>query len=147
MNKEHVTKGPATVKPFLTPREDDDPMMVYKVEAGDLQSRFDNLPMDEDGNYDQDQVDAIHRENEANAELIAEAFNVLHETGYTPAELVKILKDAHEAMGKVAAMCQVHNPHTGFLNDVNPYDAYRILLPSMVKAGEVFAKYQPVTPA
>lgn len=144
MNKEHVTKGPVTAERMLIGPNDKDRRSGYVVngpdpEGGGLPVRICDLrsPQGMNGTA----------KAEANAELIAEAFNVLHDTGYTPAELVKILKDAHEAMGKVAAMCQVHNPHTGFLNDVNPYDAYRILLPSMVKAGEVFAKYQPVTPA
>ena len=98
MNKENCTKGPVTAKPFLTPREDEDPMMVYKVEGGDLQARFDALTVDENGDYDQDQVDALHAENEANTELIAEAFNTLHTSGFTPAELYDQLQCALEKL-------------------------------------------------
>lgn len=90
MNKENCTKGPVTAKPFLAPDHDDDPMMVYKVEGGDLQHRYDTIPVDAMGDYDQDIVEVIHKENKANAELIAEAFNVLHETGYTPRELLNL---------------------------------------------------------
>lgn len=65
------TKGPWKVKPFLTPERDEDPVMVYEVEAGDLQERFDNLEMTDEGEYNEDEVTAIHAENEANAALIA----------------------------------------------------------------------------
>jgi len=101
MNKENCTKGPVTAKPFLTPDQGEDPMMVYKVEGGDLQARFDALPCDEYGDYDPDQVDAIHTENQANAELISEAFNTLHTSGLTPAELYDQLQ---RALDKLRAM-------------------------------------------
>jgi hypothetical protein len=71
------TPGPWTVRPFLTPDKDDDPMMVYLVEAGDLQQRFDNLETNEDGEFDFDVVDSLHAENNANARLIAAAPQLL----------------------------------------------------------------------
>lgn len=129
MNKQNCTKGPVHI-------HSNDPEKVVGIGPNDWPE---GIAVMSGGRRSK-------AERQANAELIAQAFNVLHETGMTPRELVKILKDAHEAMGKVATMCQVHNLHTGFLNDVNPYDAYRTLLPSMVKAGEVF-EHQPVTPA
>lgn len=67
------TPTPWTCKPFLTPREDEDPMMVYIVEAGDLQVRHDNCcPIDE---ATEQQLAAIHEENRANAEFIELACN------------------------------------------------------------------------
>ena len=63
--KKH-TPEPWIVVPFLTPHEDDDPMQVYKLETGDLQKRFDECEaLTEE---DEKELDAIHEENEANAE-------------------------------------------------------------------------------
>lgn len=53
------------------------------------------------------------------------------------ADLLAALKDAHAALAKVAEMCNVHNPHTGFRKDVNPYGAYGVILPSLVKPAEI----------
>lgn len=66
------TPGPWKVKPYLTPELDEDPMMVYEVIAGDLQERFDNLPVDEN---EEQALDDIHAENEANAAFIVRACN------------------------------------------------------------------------
>ena len=63
------------VRPYVTLDRDDDPMMVYIVHAGDLQERYNNIPMNEDGEYDQAVVEAIHAENAANAQLIVTAVN------------------------------------------------------------------------
>jgi hypothetical protein len=71
------TPGPWEVFPYLTPHLDDDPMMVYKVNAGDLQQRFDNLQLDEGGQYDDEELDRIHEEKAANARLIASAPDLL----------------------------------------------------------------------
>lgn len=135
MKKENCTKGPVTAKPFLTPREDDDPMMVYKVEGGDLQARYDNLPVDENGDYDQDQVDAIHTENEANAELIAEAFNVLHETGMTPRELVAMVARLRNSI-RHAAHCKAPQAFPCSCDADKLWD----------DSFPIIAKYKPVTP-
>jgi len=71
------TPRPWKTKPLLTPNEDEDPMMVYFVQAGDLQERFDNLRTNNDGEYDQDELDAIHAENATNARLIDAAPDLL----------------------------------------------------------------------
>lgn len=84
------TPGPWRVKPYLTPDRDDDPMMVYQVIAGDLQERFDNLPMDEN---EEQALDEIHAENEANAAFIVRACNT-HE------DLVKACKATIAHRGK-----------------------------------------------
>jgi len=42
MKKENCTKGPVTAIPFAVQGWDDDPMMVYEVHGGDLQSHYDN---------------------------------------------------------------------------------------------------------
>jgi len=144
MNKENCTKGPVTAKPFLTPDQDEDPMMVYKVEGGDLQRRFDNLPMDENGECDEAQADAIHDENNANAELIAEAFNVLAETGMTPRELADAVKELRSAVANLsngAAVCFDDLKRSGYIAKANGQD-YR---KAEYEAQLVHAKYQPVT--
>jgi hypothetical protein len=145
MNKENCTKGPVTAKPFLTPREDEDPMMIYKVEGGDLQARFDALTVDENGDYDQDQVDALHAENEANAELIAEAFNVLHETGMTPRELADTLIYLE---GKLGSLCDTMPDQDWADTDATAVDSdlsrCRHIIDDMQAKLE---EHQPVTPA
>jgi hypothetical protein len=72
MESKH-TPGPWKAEPYLTPGMAEDPMMVYLVEAGNLQRRFDDLEMNEHGEYQQEELDAIHAENDANARLIAQA--------------------------------------------------------------------------
>lgn len=71
------TPGKWKVEPYLTPDRDDDPMMVYQVKAGNLQQRYDNCPMDDEYEYDQEKLASIHAENEANARLIAAAPDLL----------------------------------------------------------------------
>ena len=100
MNKENCTKAPVTVTPYLTPDRDDDPMMVYEVEGGDLQSRFDSVDLE-----DEAEVAAVHAENNANAELIAEAFNTLYWTGLTPKELSEQRHNLFVALKEVLRHC------------------------------------------
>lgn len=54
-------------------------MMVYVVEAGNLQERFDALSPNDEDEYDQTALNAIHAENEANACLIKAAPDMLVE--------------------------------------------------------------------
>ena len=96
------TPGPWEVHPFLTPNEDEDPMMVYAVSAGDLVTRFANVPMDDEGNYDELELEAIHSENEANARLIAAAPELLealknlliYDTSELPGDFIEAAKGA-----------------------------------------------------
>jgi len=138
-HKENCTKGPVTVTPFLTPDKNEDPMMVYEVEGGDLQSRFDSVDLE-----DEAAVAAIHAENNANAELIAEAFNVLAETGMTPRELADAVKELRSAVANLsngAAVCFDDLKRSGYIAKANGQD-YR---KAEYEAQLVHAKYQPVT--
>lgn len=80
MNKENVTKG--RVYEYKNEIREDDP-----VNGRTLATISDRLN---------------DSEREANAELIAEAFNVLSETGFTPAELAKRIKKLRGVMESVA---------------------------------------------
>lgn len=84
------TPGPWNVVPYLTPDKDDDPMMVYFVAAGNLQERYDNLPVDEN---EEQALDEIHAENFANARLIASAPDLL--------QMVRNLVDLASVRGRL----------------------------------------------
>lgn len=136
MNKANCTKGPVTVKPFLTPDRDDDPMMVYKIEGGDLQGRFDSVDLE-----DEAEVAAIHAENNANAELTAQAFNVLHETGMTPRELAKAASDYRGLLSTIAGNTTTEEAEDG--QDLENDEAMDSLIDT---SRTLLSKYQPVTP-
>lgn len=44
-------------------------------------------------------------------------------------ELVEALQEAKGTLAAIAEMSQRHDPETGFLRDLSPYDTYRSLLP------------------
>ncbi len=44
-------------------------------------------------------------------------------------ELVEALQEANGTLAAIAEMSQRHDPETGFLRDLSPYDTYRSLLP------------------
>jgi len=72
-NKAQHTPGPWTVQPLITPDQDDDPMGVYTIEpaATDLTGRyFRSEP-------ETPELEAVHAENRANANLIAAAPELL----------------------------------------------------------------------
>lgn len=145
MKKENCTKGPVTAIPFAVQGWDDDPMMVYEVHGGDLQSHYDNLPTNEEGEYNEAQVEVIHQENAANAELIAEAFNVLHETGMTPRELADTLSYLE---GKLGSLCDTMPDQDWADTDATAVDSdlsrCRHIIDDMQAKLE---EHQPVTPA
>lgn len=91
MNKEHVTKGP--VKACRSHEEFQGSM--WDIEP-DEQAEYDAKPFVHIENAAHEKVVSAHdlfTFKTANAELIAEAFNVLHETGYTPRELAEQVKE------------------------------------------------------
>ena len=67
--------------------------------------------------------------NKANASLIAEAFNTLHETGYTPAELARAVREL-----------------TASIKELLPVWQSGIEEPWIERAEAILAKYQSVTP-
>lgn len=79
MNKEHVTKGPV---------RNINGILVGKWNEGICQLK---------GFLKREPTKA-----KANAELIAQAFNVLHETGYTPRELAEVVRRLKDTMHSVA---------------------------------------------
>jgi len=70
------TPGPWTVRPFNVPQWDDDPLGVYKIEEVtrklELADQLATNDIDNEYGYN-DQMDAIHMEQHANARLIAAA--------------------------------------------------------------------------
>ena len=76
MNKENCTKGP--VYDYKGEVREDDPVSGRTIATVSDRLRDDEI--------------------EPNAELIAEAFNVLNETGYTPAELARQVEEMREAL-------------------------------------------------
>jgi len=67
------TPIPWRVELLLTPELDDDPMGTYVVQPAkaQLEERYFALDIEEE----EDQLEAIHAENQANAELICKAVN------------------------------------------------------------------------
>lgn len=55
-------------------------------------------------------------------------------------DLLNVLKKAKVAMDNVASLAQQHNPETGFLKDVDPYEAYRTLLPAMIHVNDAISE-------
>ena len=129
MNKEHVTKGP--VYEYRGEIREDDP-----VSGRTLATVSDRLRDDE---------------IEPNAELIAEAFNVLHETGMTPRELAERVHEYREQLAAVRMTlyadldrCSGNVQHY-YTNHMK----HREDLDRDPKTGKLFplSKYQPVTAA
>lgn len=79
---------------------------------------------------------------EANAELIAEAFNVLHETGSTPRELETALADLVATARKVEGMMDGDNDK----QEAWAEELSRLYI-ALDAAKSALSKYQPVTPA
>lgn len=107
MNKENCTKGP--VRYHLG--RGANPRFHVQTEAG-----YQIASTTELSHHAQSKEENAMRE--ANAELIAEAFNVLHETGYTPRELADRLQAIHDGLNtctsmeelrEAAAMCIVQS--------------------------------------
>jgi hypothetical protein len=78
MTTQH-TPGPWEARPFLTPNEDDDPLGVYMIDkAIDLTDRYwKSMDLEAGSDEEQAYLDSIHRENAANARLIAAAPELL----------------------------------------------------------------------
>lgn len=54
-------------------------------------------------------------------------------------ELVEALQEAKGTLAAIAEMSQRHDPETGFLRDLSPYDTYRSLLPCFQRINALLA--------
>ncbi len=73
------TPGPWEATPFLTPHLDDDPLGVYKLNfAPSLTEKFDATSQYEAGSDEEaEALEKVYAENNANAQLIAAALELL----------------------------------------------------------------------
>jgi hypothetical protein len=94
MNKENCTKVPVRVEPFLGKGGG----LSVCVTTASEKNIVATIHKDRSGHWS-DGMDA------ANAELIAEAFNVLHETGFTPKELAMLVARLRNSI-RHAAHCR-----------------------------------------
>lgn len=127
MNKENCTKGPIDSRYRFNDRSD------KAIEVT---------------NQERTPVATVHRgfipqqEQEANAELIAEAFNVLHETGMTPRELAEAVQELRGACSE--ALSDMQPPDEGGLtgaeHDAGGGEG------TIIRLKALLSKYQPVTP-
>lgn len=120
MNKENCTKGPTHTLP-------EDREAVFGP---------DGRPLASVAGYGREAS-----EREANAELIAEAFNVLHETGMTPRELVKALRRLYDATSCIDGMLDGdRDKQEAWEDEVSELDRARA-------EANLILSHQPVTPA
>jgi len=86
---------------------------------------------------------------EANAELIAETFNVLHETGYTPAEIAEQVKELCAALERMTEATEgIDNICDGDDDKLDEWKKeLRAVDKALVKSRAILSRYQPVTPA
>lgn len=146
--KENCTKGPVDYTRMLIPAREKDRRSGFVVNGPDggpdmpsvgtnLARRICDIRTG---------VDVPYAMAQANAELITEAFNTLHETGYTPRELADAVKELRSALANLsngAAVCFDDLKRSGHIAKANGQD-YR---KAEYEAQLVHAKYQPVTPA
>ena len=131
MNKENCTKGPVTVQPLQA--DEGQSIAIVSAKAGVL-ATIPPLPEGEKG--------PEPKEDHANAELIAEAFNVLHETGSPPRALEAALADLVATAKEVECMMD---------GDRDKQEAWAEELSRLYialdAAKAAITKYQPTTPA
>lgn len=129
MKKENCTRGPVISRSRVASARNS---LAYRIDAPDFPAFVRACPRKEGGSLD---------EIEANAELIAEAFNVLHETGCTPRELADMVAELHAALSASNEWLE------GALLD-EPEDFDNTELNDAVAANlKALSKYQPKTHA
>ena len=130
MRKENCTKGPVVSRSRSFEVRGS---LAYRLDAPGFDAFMRACPRKEGGSLD---------EIQANSELAAEAFNVLHETGSTPRELEMALADLVATSGEVEGMMD---------GDKDKQEAWAEELSRLYialdAAKAVLTKYQPKNPA
>lgn len=133
MNKENCTKGPVNTASI---DQDSDHIEVFAGVSDGPQIavvKGTSHTIDKDAYYT----------GIANAELIAEAFNVLHETGMTPRELAKQVRHLSDTMHSVADSLTKQGFGYGRTKSKRGLEVQEAMLIEVRLLNTVLAKHQP----
>jgi hypothetical protein len=148
MNKENCTKGPARVIQAQRGTK----YWGLSIVTGTAPDEQSGILADLSGHYRNEHTRAdVLPGTDANAELIAEAFNVLTETGMTPRELADMVHEYREQLAAVRLTLYADLNQCGgnVQHHYTNHLKHREDLDRDAETGKFFplSKYQPVTPA